>query len=101
MNRKKYLSELTKLSREGLALMIKKNEDYATSDDPFMNFRLCETVGVCSLPKGILVRIGDKFARICNLTNKDSVSVSDESIVDTLLDMANYCLILAVYLKNK
>lgn len=40
-----------------------------------------------------IVRISDKFNRICNLVKNPDVNTGDESIKDTLIDMANYCIL--------
>ena len=68
-----------------------KNSDYATSDDPLSNFKECVKFGVPAW-KGCLVRISDKYSRITHLAQKPP-AVKSESIVDTLKDMATYCLI--------
>lgn len=47
-----------------------------------------------------LTRIGDKFNRIENLILHNDGGTDDESIMDTLIDMANYCVMTAVYMKN-
>lgn len=53
-------------------------------------------------PVAGVVRIGDKFNRIKNLVrNPDAQCVDDESIGDTLLDMANYCVMLKIEMENK
>lgn len=44
------------------------------------------------IPNAILVRLHDKLNRVTNLMLKGNQKVSDESIEDTLLDLANYCL---------
>lgn len=41
---------------------------------------------------GLLVRMGDKYERIKNLTNTGSHS-ENEPLVDSFLDLANYCII--------
>ena len=39
------------------------------------------------------IRLGDKYNRFCALTrSKDGLKVSDESIKDTLIDLANYAI---------
>jgi hypothetical protein len=59
-------------------------------------------MGICSIEQGFLVRLSDKWSRICNLIgNQKENAVLDEKVTDTLIDMANYCLILSVYLKSK
>jgi hypothetical protein len=72
-----------------------KNADYAgEGGDPFRNFRKAEALGI-SASKGCLVRMGDKWSRIESLVNKgeESRKVKDESLVDTVKDLAVYALI--------
>lgn len=77
----------------------RKNSNYATSDDPLSNFRECEKFGVRG-SLGIWVRISDKYSRICQLI-KGKPDLVQESIEDTLIDMANYCLLLICYLRQE
>tara|TARA_B100001287_G_scaffold261627_1_gene250840 strand:+ start:371 stop:691 length:321 start_codon:yes stop_codon:yes gene_type:complete len=69
-----------------------KRHDYANTKDVFANFRTCELAGIPAW-KGCCVRIGDKFSRIMGFAKKEKLEVKDESIKDTLIDMANYALI--------
>ncbi len=74
-----------------------KNQDYADSTtDPLRNFRACERAGIPAFD-GCLTRLLDKVERVTNLRLKEresrEVGVRDESITDTLLDLANYALI--------
>lgn len=46
-----------------------------------------------------LTRISDKFNRLENLILKKSNGTSDERLSDTLIDLANYCNMLAIYIK--
>lgn len=48
-----------------------------------------------------LTRISDKFNRIENLIMTNDEGTDDETMVDTLIDMANYCVMTAVYMKNQ
>lgn len=77
----------------------RKNADYAgkESGDPLANFRISERFGV-SAWLGCLVRLSDKFSRISVLAKrlnlgKEGASVSDETIEDTLKDLANYAVL--------
>ena len=80
----------------------KKNADYAGDSDPFANFRLVEKLGICSVETGILVRMTDKMARITNLLKDGKTNqVKDETVDDTLIDLANYSVILAAYRESK
>ncbi len=47
-----------------------------------------------------LTRISDKFNRAENLILTNNVGTADETLTDTLLDMAMYCVMTAVYIKN-
>lgn len=77
-----------------------KRNDYASDENPFSNFELCEKMGICSVEQGILVRMCDKFARLCNLLNKDA-KVLDEKKDDTALDLSIYSVLLRCYLLRK
>lgn len=48
-----------------------------------------------------LTRIGDKFNRLESLMLGNVRKVKDEKIEDTLLDMANYCIMTIIELKKK
>jgi hypothetical protein len=62
---------------------IQKNKAYGNSfTDTF------EKLGVISA----VTRITDKYNRLVNLATNPNVDIGDESIKDTLLDMANYCI---------
>jgi hypothetical protein len=60
----------------------KKNHDYG---DSFGN--TYEKLGIISAA----TRITDKYNRLCSLATKEA-EVEDETIEDTLMDMANYCI---------
>lgn len=46
------------------------------------------------------IRITDKFNRFINLAKHPDVDVGDERITDTLIDMANYCIMTVVELEK-
>lgn len=69
---------------------IKKNHDYGNSFDKSIDkFGLTAAV----------VRMSDKMERLSSLLNKDAKV--DESIRDTVMDLANYCIMTAMYLDKK
>lgn len=76
---------LVELSKTYLA----KNADYGDSFH-----RSIEEFGLLAG----LVRISDKFNRAKNLIMNKNQQVNDESLRDTLLDMANYCIMLSLEL---
>lgn len=47
-------------------------------------------------PMAGIVRINDKFNRLKNLIIYGDQKVTDESVKDTLIDMASYCVMLAI-----
>ena len=77
-----------------------KNADYG-GENSLGNFMLSEKMGIPAW-KGALVRLGDKFSRIYNLARRagQKATVSDETIEDTLIDMAIYSLLTVVLRKN-
>lgn len=84
------------LVTEMAILHAQKNQDYAAAGDPFSNFRQCEAAGIPAFD-GCLTRLSDKYSRVMNLRKKEKNSqvraVQDETITDTLKDMAVYALI--------
>lgn len=85
------------MTTAALALMKKKNADYAARS-PFDNFKLCEGLGV-SAEKGILIRLCDKISRVGSVLEKGA-QVKEESITDSCLDILNYAVCL-VGLQNE
>ena len=71
------VSQMQLIQNEGLELFKKKNQDYG---DAFANY------GVV----GVLVRMGDKIARLQSITTKCVSLVDSESLRDTLIDLHNY-----------
>ena len=47
-----------------------------------------------------LLRLSDKMERLENIYEKGEIQVKDESIYDTLIDLANYAVMTAVELRN-
>lgn len=79
-----------------------KNHDYTgNNSNPFANFNVVETLGVTSTEVGFLTRMLDKFQRLNSFVQTGSLKVKDESVQDTLKDLANYCVLLAAYLKGR
>lgn len=79
----------------------KKNSDYTGgSEDPFANFKAVETLGI-STEVGFLTRMMDKMKRISSFVEQGQLQVKDESVTDTLQDLANYSCLLAGYIKSK
>ena len=66
-------------------LVLKKNERYGNS--ALTAPALC---AVLTAKEGILVRLGDKFARMRQLIETDEV-VAEEPLRDTVKDIIGYC----------
>lgn len=109
MNAKEYFEFHRDMCDKARAISQAKNNDYSAPDsraeDPyavFANFMQAERLNICSVEQGFLVRLSDKFSRLCNLLRPGhEQSVMDEKIEDTLLDTVNYLLLLAGYLRTK
>lgn len=69
--------QLSKVQQEAKELFERKNRDYG---DAFANY------GVV----GVLVRMGDKIQRSASITKNGVSMVDNESLRDTLIDLANY-----------
>ena len=69
---------------------IKKNHDYGNSFGKSM-----DEFGIASA----IIRMNDKLERLKTLSKKESM-VKDESVKDTLLDLANYAIMTVMYLKK-
>lgn len=98
MNKKEFKEEFKKTMEEMFAIMEAKNDDYSKTS-AFWNFELVNTLWITSVKKWILVRMCDKIARISTLIDQNE-KVKDESINDTLIDLANYSIILKIYLSS-
>jgi len=79
-----------------------KNQDYAGAGEAFTNFNQIEliTKGVVSREFGTIVRMTDKLSRVVRLLQNTN-QVLDEKIEDTLMDLANYSILLILMLKEK
>ncbi len=80
------------LSVQNHKTYIKKNNDYGDSFS-----RMYQELGIVSA----VTRIGDKYNRLVNLAKGAKAEVKDESIIDTLMDMANYCLMTVMEIENE
>ena len=79
-------NSMKKAYDENYQTFLKKNTDYGSSFEESLN-EFGEVAGI--------VRIGDKYNRLANLTKNENNVLERKS--DTLKDMANYCLMLAVW----
>jgi hypothetical protein len=102
MNKKEYMEFHEAFTTKMLEIARAKNADYTgSSSDPFANFRAVEDIGICSTEVGFLTRMMDKFKRITSFVQQGVLQVKDESVEDTLMDLANYCILMAGFIKSK
>lgn len=101
-NKEQYLAFHSDWCAKMIAVTKAKNADYTgTSSDPFANFSRVESIGICTTEQGFLTRMFDKFSRITSFVQKGVLMVKDESVEDTLLDLSNYCVLMAGYIRSK
>ena len=81
---------MQKAYEENYQTFLKKNTDYGSSFEESLN-EFGEVAGI--------VRISDKYNRLVNLTKNENNVLESKS--DTLKDMANYCLMLAVWMEEQ
>lgn len=101
MTRETYLQEFKWITDRMYEITKAKNSDYTGDDNnPFDNFEAVARLGIASTEQGFLTRMTDKFMRITSFVKKGTLQVKDESVQDTLLDLANYSILLACYIKS-
>ena len=103
MTRDELLQFHTELCKAARDLMSLKNRDYAGKDglEPFANFTRVEAMGICKTEQGFMVRLTDKMSRLSSFIHAGKMNVQDESFMDTCVDVINYMVLLAAYLKDK
>lgn len=102
MTKQEYFDFHDDFCRKMIEITRAKNADYTgESADPFANFSRVEALGICSTETGFLTRMTDKFSRISAFVAQGVLQVKDESIEDTLMDLANYSILLAGYIKSR
>jgi hypothetical protein len=105
-NKQQYLEFHETFCNRMMDITKKKNADYSgAGDDPFNNFRHIENFVQGSeldiVAVGFLTRMSDKFSRIGSFISNGELQVRDESVEDTLLDLANYSALFAGYLREQ
>jgi hypothetical protein len=72
-----------------------KNADYGSS------YNLAPALLGIPAHVGILVRMTDKLARACRLSQGQAPQVEGELLTDTLLDLANYAVLAVLAVEGK
>jgi hypothetical protein len=92
MKHDEFINRLRDVFLECITLADIKNHDYAHVEDALENFR---DFGV----HGIIVRLGDKYHRLKNITQKGEHKVN-ESVEDSLRDTLIYSAIALILLEE-
>ncbi len=101
MTKAQYFDFAENFFKEALETSKKKNADYTGgSEDPFSNFTSIEALGIAT-EIGFLTRMMDKMKRIASFAKNGELQVKDESVTDTLRDLANYASLFAGYIESK
>jgi hypothetical protein len=79
------------------ALHDKKQADYGSDTDPFANLRASAEMGITPAI-GVVLRMNDKMTRIKQFTRRGSLE--NESVEDSLRDIAVYAVIALVLLEE-
>ena len=104
MTRDEFLAFHEKFVADMRAVVNVKNHDYAGGkiiDDAFRNFRSAEFYNLCSAEVGLMTRLLDKVSRISTFLTGHDLKVADEKVYDTLIDCANYSVLLAGMIKAR
>lgn len=92
MNNADRVKHFTAITKEMADIFARKNRDYGNSFEVSLD------------EDGLLVtkiRLGDKYKRFAQLIKKDyDAQVRDESLRDTLVDMANYAIMTVMWMDN-
>ena len=91
MKAESYVDYFDEIVEEMKDIHMKKNADYGN------NFhKRFEKWGFLTA----LLRLSDKMERLENIYEKGEIQVKDETVYDTLIDLANYAVMTAVEIRN-
>ena len=95
-NQEKHFNEVTEKMR---TILLSKGDDYA-NEDRLSNFKLAGNISGLNAELNCLSLISTKVARLGVLLNSDK-EPNNESVQDSVLDLANYSILLSMILKDK
>jgi len=101
MTKSEYFEFAENFFGECIEISRKKNADY-TGDvsNPFANFEAVEMLHV-GTAQGFLTRMQDKMMRIASFVKNGNLQVKDESVQDTLRDLANYSCLMSGWIESQ
>ena len=85
------VEEFGNILKDMINLYAKKNHDYGSAFDRGLDF-----IG----PKYALSRLFDKVNRFATFSNNNEFLVKDESVEDTLIDLANYSIMTIIAMRK-
>jgi|LULL01.1.fsa_nt_gb hypothetical protein len=103
MTREEFLKFHEDFTGKMRSICVRKNNDYAGAggEDAFANFSRVEAMGIAKTEQGFLTRMLDKMSRLSTFVESGELLVKDESVEDTLVDLANYSALLAGFIASK
>jgi len=99
MNLETQQKQFLEITEQMKSIMFAKGNDYA-NEDRLSNFKLAGNISGLTPELNCLSLIATKVARLGVLLNNDKTP-NNESIHDSLLDLANYTILLTMILKDK
>ena len=85
------VKEFGNILKDMITLYAKKNHDYGNAFEKGLDF-----IG----PKYALSRLFDKVNRFATFSNNEEFLVKDESVEDTLIDLANYSIMTIIAMRK-
>lgn len=92
----KHFNQITEQMR---TILLSKGDDYANTDR-LSNFKLAGNISGLNAELNCLSLISTKVARLGVLLNSDKTP-NNESVLDSVLDLANYSILLSMILRDK
>ena len=83
--------------RKCQSILTSKANDYACEDDVFSNFKTAALICKVPVDKIFLMALTIKIVRVSELLEKTN---KNESLEDSLMDLANYACLMALYRKD-
>ena len=100
MNWEDFKTAFAGLQERKIALMRGKADDYAGPDDRFGNFKAMAAATLRTPEQTMLTMIAVKLTRLANLFEQGTPP-KNESVLDSAIDMSNYCDLLTLYLEEE
>ena len=99
MTQEEQVKHFELLTNQMKEILFKKGNDYANTDR-LSNFKLAGSICQLKAEQNCLSLIATKVARLGVLISSDK-EPNNESIQDSILDLANYSILLSMILKDK